>query len=581
MILDEIQKKFKKAEENQKNKFDKFNDFDYIFHSKLKRYDPNVPARTFNPILWGFIETIVTRMISKNPKIDYKPREESDRVQAHIFGELFDYWFDKSGAFMEISAWVKNALIYGTSILKIDWYKSPERMVKSYIYDENGEPIADENGYVTQDMSVVDYDDPRIKCINLYDFYFDPMATDIDNAKWVIHQYWTTIEELENENIEINGEYLYNKSALKRLKDHIDSSEPNEYENTRKDATGFIKPADMKDKIKVWEYWEDDKFVMVGDESEIIANGNNKFWHGKKPFIKLVDSIVPHEFYGKGEIEPVEKDLHVLNTIQNQRITNVNRILNPMWKAKPNVDDYELDFKDNGIIHVTDLQDAEFLQIPNVTGSAVQENTMMTESIQRALGVTDYVQGVQTPGQTAAEVQVKTEQANARFAHKVKIMEEMGLKRLGEFIYQLYQQFATKSKVIRVVGQQGERYVKITPADLVGDYDVIPESDSTLQSDQNAEFAKFLNLFQILQPYFAKQVPNPTTGQIEKVGFINEQEVIKELINRSGEKEPDRYLEEQNELPRQLQGAIPPEAGQGEGVFSQIPQGGEGIQGLA
>ena len=389
--------RFKVALENQRKKFDKFTDFDFIYHSKLKKYDPTIPSKVFNPILWSFIETIVTRLLAKNPIIGYKPRESNDETQSQIMSDLFKYWFDKAGAYSKIVSWVKDALTYGTGIIKVDWLTTPPRMVKSYVLDESGSPIIDEKGeYMTQENPVIDYDDPRIKNINIYDFFYDPAGIEIDDCKWVGYQYIANIDdlEIENESAKELGKSLYNASALKRLRG-IKTEENEKYNDQRRTATGMSSQTEKDetlDKIKIWEMWEDDRLIIVGNEEEVLYDGANPYWHGKKPFIKLVDSIVSQEFYGKGEIEPVEKQLHALNTTQNQRIVNVNRILSGMWKAKENIDDDELQWIDNGIIHVSDLQDAEWITPQNVTQTAVQEQNLATEIIQRALGVTDYVQ---------------------------------------------------------------------------------------------------------------------------------------------------------------------------------------------
>ena len=573
-----VKKRYKLALENQRPKFDKFNEFDYIFHSKLKYFDPNIPSKVFNPIGWSFVETIVTRMLSKDPVVAYKPRETGDKIQSSILTDMFSYWYDKADVYPKMVEWVKSALIYGTGIIKLDWYTSEPRMVKSYIYDETGEAVVDENGqYITQETPVVDYDDPRIQNVNIYDFFVDPKATSIDDAKWVIHQYWVEIAELEaqNKQAEKFGKTIYSKSGLKKLKASKTSDE--EFEQERRRAAGYNddKGDSTVDRVKIWEMWENNKCVVIADESIELRNEANYFWHGRKPFIRIVDSINLKDFYGKGEIEPIEKVIHAINTVQNQRITNVNRILSPMWKARNTVDDEELQFIDNGIIHVNDLNDAEIIPMPNVTGTAINEQNALMETAQRSLGVTDYVQGLQTPGQTAKEVEVKTSQANARFAHKVKLFETMGLKKLGEMVYQLFQQFVTTSKVIRVVGPNGERFARVSAAELSGDYDVVPESESTLEIDQGQEFTKFVNLFQLLQPYMRKQVQDPVTGAVQDVGYIDEQEMVKELINKSGEKDPERFTDGVGNVQSQNAG------GQGEipQAINQTVSGGEGLLG--
>ena len=58
----------------------------------------------------------------------------------------------------------------------------------------------------------------------------------------------------------------------------------------------------------------------------------------EKPFIKIVDTIDPHNFYGIGEIEPIEHLQHELNTIRNMRMDNINLIINRMWTVKNSAD---------------------------------------------------------------------------------------------------------------------------------------------------------------------------------------------------------------------------------------------------
>lgn len=531
--IGDIQAKYNSALENQRDKFDKFNDYEYIFHSKLKKADPNIPSKVFNPIVWSFIETIVTRMLAKKPTVTFKPREHADEEQSELWSALFDYWLTKSGAIQKLNEMVKQALIYGTSIIKVGWKTSKPRKVNSYVTDPmTGEAVVDPmtGQFQATSTEVVDYDDPYIENVNIYDFFFDPRANDIDSADWVIYQYRTTIEAL----MEIPH---YDKKAIKKLTTANDPSNE-QYEDIRRQAAGYNNLPKTKDgEIVIWEYTEDDKVCVVANGETILYEGTNPYWHGKKGFIRFVDSLNPLDFYGKGEIEPVEKMVHALNTLINQRITNTSQILNPPWLAKPSVDDTELQFVPNSIIHVNDLNDVKMMEQRDVTASSFQEQQIIVETIQRTLGVTDYVQGVQTPGQTAAEVEVKTSQANARFAYKLQMFEDMVIRELGEMVYKLYQQFITSEKIIRILGEDGERLIRLTPADLSGMFDVIPEPGSTLEIDEEKEAQKFLTLYQLMlgKPY------------------IKQMEMDKKAFKELGESDPEKYFLTEEELYAQQQ----------------------------
>lgn len=539
--IGDIQAKYNAALENQREKFDKFNDYEYIFHSKLKKYDPNIPSKVFNPIVWSFIETIVTRMLAKKPTVTFKPREMSDEVQGELWSSLFDYWLSKAGAIQKLNEMVKQALIYGTAIIKVGWRTAKPRKVNSYVTDPmTGEAVVDPmtGQFATEVTEVVDYDDPYIENVNIYDFFFDPAANDIDTAEWVIYQYKTTIDAL-------NEVPHYDKKAIKKL---ITTNNPSneQYEEARRQAAGYTNlPKTKEGEILIWEYTEDDKVCVVANGDTILYEGANPFWHGKKGFIRYVDSLNPLDFYGKGEIEPVEKMIHALNTLINQRITNTSQILNPPWLAKPNVDDSELQFVPNSIIHVNDLQDVKMMEQRDVTASSFQEQQIIVETIQRTLGVTDYVQGVQTPGQTAAEVEVKTSQANARFAYKLQMFEDMVIRELGEMVYKLYQQFITTEKIIRILGEEGEELIRLTPKDLSGMFDVIPEPGSTLEIDEEKDAQKFLTLYQLMQgkPY------------------IKQDEMDKKAFKELGEQDPDKYFYTEEEMYAQQQQQLADAAG--------------------
>lgn len=559
--LETTLKRFDAAFENQRQRFDRFSEFDYIYHSRLKHDDPTVASKVFNPVAWGFIETIVTRMLAAYPRIVYKPREEMDQMRAELYSELFSYWFDSCEVYPTMVNWVKDSLIYGTGIVKIDWYASPIVMQKRYQYDETGEvalqtEIDPETGeetykseFAIENEPLRQYDAPRLTNVKIYDFFFDPAGHSMESCRWVIHRYMTTIDELiaQNKAAKEHGKPMYVQAALDRIKaggvETGSKTEESEfYERHRREAAGYIErlPGDGTQRVEVMEMWEDNKLVVVVNRQEVVRDGESPYWHGQKPFIRTVDNPVPYDFYGKGEIEPIEGQIHAINTTQNQRIVNVNRILNPMWFAAPGVDDYELEFTDNGIIHASQRADVDMFTLPNVTETAVQEQNTLYDTMQRALGVTDTVQGLDTPASTAREVELKTTQANSRFAFKVKIFESMGLRSLGQFVYKLYQQFLTKEKAIRILGEKGEEWVMVKPADLIGDYDVIPESESTLEQDQESEYLKFQNLVQLVAPYF--QRTDPMTGATS--GFLNEREFIEELIRMSGQKNPDRFMQQ-------------------------------------
>lgn len=438
-------------------------------------------------------------MVAQRPSVVYTPREPQDESACDVHTALFEYWWAKDAAFEKTVAWIKNALIYGTGVAKLYW-KSTTKEVTSYEYGEDGLPLVDENEeFITHTEEITDFDDPTLEVVNLYDFFLDPEATDIQNAEWVIHRYFKSLAELE--------EAGYYKN-LKKLKRYVDSKIEKSPEETSRHELAFGYRGDHDetvDKIEIWEMWDRDGLTVMAAGEVVIREQANPFWHGKKPFISLRDSIIPHEFYGKGEIEPVIKLQHALNTVQNQIIDNRTQVLMNMWKITgENVDESELIYRPNGVVHLSnESEKVDPIVPPDLTGNAQKDLSLIKSDIQQALGIYDYTKGNESgANKTATGISLIQEAANARFSHKIQLLEE-AIKEVGEMVLALYQQYITEERVIRITGKKGEEFVKVNPSEIAGAYDCIPQAGSTTPIDKQRDREDIMNLYAVFsqEPY--------------------------------------------------------------------------------
>jgi len=501
---------------NTKEKFKTFSDCDEVFLGSGKTQFTN--SKIYNPYSWANIETIVPRMVAQKPIVEYKPREEMDNFSSEIHTALFKYWWDKDAAFEKVVSWIKNALIYGTGVAKIYW-KTIEKEVTSYELGPDGKPLIDEDGeFITNKETIQYFDDPCLEVVNMYDFFLDPEAQNIQDAQWVIHRYYKSFDELEQ------AGYYKN---LKRLKRYISSKIEKSPEETERKELAFGHSGEYDetvDNIEIWEMWDKDGLTVMAAGEVVIREQENPFWHGKKPFISLNDSIVPQEFYGKGEIEPVIKLQHALNTVQNQIIDNRTQVLMNMWKITgENVDESELIYRPNGVIHLSnEYEKVEPIIPPDLTGNAQKDVSLIKSDIQQALGIYDYTKGAETGvNKTATGIGLVQEAANARFKHKIQLLEE-AIKEVGEMVLALYQQFITDEKVLRVVGEKGEEFIRVLPKDIAGEYDCVPEAGSTLMVDKDKEREEIMNLYAIFstQP-FENLKMEMMKKMLEKFGMEN------------------------------------------------------------
>lgn len=484
--------RFDLASVNTQKKFLKFNECDTIYNGSGKTQSTN--AQIHNPYSWGNIETIVPRMVANRPKFLLNPREQGDEDRAKNLTALTDYWANIESTFVKLVSWVKDSQIYGTGIVKVYW-KTVEKEVSSYRLGQDGKPVVDEKTgeYIVEKKTVKTFDDPCLENVNIYNFFSDPNADTIQDANWVIHRYWKTIDELKS------YDYYKNLDKLERLADNGDLDKSSYDKEREESAYGEQKQEDTTvDLIECLEMWDKDGLTVLAGRSVIIREQENPFWHGKIPYIKLNDSLVPQEFYGKGEIEPILKLQYALDTIQNQVIDYKTQVLQPMWKVKGEIDESELVFEPNGVIHTSDFDDAEILTPSDISNTGVSEMANIKGDIQQALGIYDYTKGNSNTGinSTATGISAIQEAANARFAHKIQLLEE-ALKEMGSMVVALYQQFITDEKLIRVSGDTGSETLRLSPQDIAGEYDIDVEAGSTRAVNKDTERQDILNLYSL------------------------------------------------------------------------------------
>lgn len=446
-----IESRFLKAEKARDDHVKRWQVYYDLYRSRPKPQDEATRSNLFIPEIYTTIETITPRLIANflnanKPLVTFLPRKPEDIENADSADMLLHYQFERMNLPVKLVTFYKQALLTGTSVAKIYW---------------RYETKIEENG----DTKIV-YDGPAFDVLNLKEFYIDPNATSLEDAKYCIHKTTVTKEHLET---------MEKKGIYKNIEKLQEKNEDKERD------IGGVKSDNVYDEnneedIELWEYWEDDRVVTIADRRIILRDIKNPFAHGKKPFIYIVFVPVPFEFYGIGAVEPLEYLQSALNTIWNQRMDNVNLVINRMWLLQRGaMDDVnQLVSAPGNIIEVNDINGLQPLPTPDVTGSSYKEEDKIRFNMANTSGVSDYVKGNDDYGKqvTAFEVRVKAEQSNGRFDVNFRLMAEMGLKKTAKMCHQLNQQFINEETIVRVVGKNGVEFKKLQPWQIQGEYDV-------------------------------------------------------------------------------------------------------------
>lgn len=539
---------FKVADEARKPREDKWKKFYELYRSHIEKRDDGL-SNLFIPIVFSAIETVLPRIVeavfASRPYLAMLPREPEDVDNAKIMETLIDYQLvDKMNIVRKFSDFIRECLIYGTAVAKVTWrFETRPKIVRVPKYEVFGVKF----GETTQEEKTVFYDDPEFEPIDIFDFFIDPDATSIDDAAYCIQRSYRSLSYLKNQ--ADNGIY----ENIDKLEGVSGSGSLTSGE--RASDIGLGASSGGK-KLEVLEYWTDDRVITVVERQVVIRDIKNPYYHRRKPFINIVDIPVPHEFYGIGEVEPIEYMQYAYNDFVNQIMDNMNLSINKMWIAnsQSDIDPTQLISKPGHVIWAEDVTgDLREVALSDTTGPAFNMLGLIEQQTQNVLGVFDYIKGA-TPSraETATTVTSLQEAANMRFKQKIRTIEVMGLRELGRFMIQLNQQFVDRERVIRIVGEEGQMFFEVDPGEINGEFDLIPVGSSV---DPVAN--KFSRQNQLMNLYNTVGM-NP---------MINQQEFLKIIFDAYDIKEQTRLI---NPMPPMDPNAAQP---------GPVPEGMETLEG--
>lgn len=490
-----------------KNKWDRFYK---LYRSDLEETNYPWQSNLFIPYSFSTVETLVPRLVSNRPEIDIMPREQADEDHAKVMKSLIDYQWDIMDMNTIIPDAVKEMAIYGTCILKVSWKTVSKQVIRNEQADEN----LPEAGSIETKKEETLYDAPSVELVDLYDFYWDPNGTDIDTCKWVFHRSMRHKDHIKD----LAKQGIYKNVNLVLQEDGFSITDDDQ-KSMRRATIGISLPPDDSDMVELLEYWEDGKVCTIANRKYVIREEENPYRHGKKIFVRCVDQKVPHEFCGIGELEPIESLQYELNDRRNQRMDNVTLALNRMWAVQngQGVDEDELVSDAGGVVHMNTPGAVQPLDFPDVTSSSYQEETLIKGDIQQTSGISDYTQGVGNSGSlandTATGISLIQEAGNSRFRLKAQNIEDMLIKRLGELMVSMNEQFITEPQVLRIAGDDGVSFQTVAPDEIAGNFDVQVVAGSTLPNNEAVNNKQVMEMFQLFQG-------NPAVDQKELIKMV-------------------------------------------------------------
>lgn len=581
---------FKDADNARKEIEDRWHHFYKMYRSYAGKRSPgDWRSRVWIPLSFYVVETIVPRLVAQLPKLTVEPVGPEDVEGAKQMEFVLDYITKQTDLYLELVKAFRSALMYGTGVLKTAYEEkyavsitqetTPGLMdVPTGQLDINGEQQMTEvetgqqipTGKMIRE-EILKYAGPGAEAVDIFNFFVSPEAEDVESASYVVHRVYRTKQHLQR--LVKQGKY--------HLPEDIDwdslgniGMDANPY-TERLGNVGLGPGADSQTAkgtklIELREFWTDEVVFTIAGNKTLIRCERNPYGHGEKPFVRIVDHMIQQEFWGIGELEPLEGIQDTINSLWNSRIDNVKLTINKMFAVSTDYLESEGDLKirPGGVIRLREGvpidQAIKPIDLGEVTDTAYQEASEMERLSEKVSGVSAYQMGTDSPAlnRTATGVALISEQGNTRFAHKVRISELTGLRRLAKQFGSVLQQFMPEGFYVRLQGQGGQfLFQTIDPQSIAGAFDYNIEAESASQTESLRK-DQTLSMFQML-------VSMPE---------INRAKLIEDVLEVFGRKDTQSYLNimaimqqqmaDQQALMMQEQGALPPAQG-GAGASSE------------
>lgn len=490
--LEQVLGDFKKSWEYcQSNYHTRWQDAWKLYNNQRVKQAYQGITNTFVPMTFSTIETMVSALFGSKPRFNYIAPASKQDQNTEILNSLLDYFWDKDKWSIKVINWGRGMLREGTAVVYIHW----------------------------------DIDHPCMVNVPIRDFFIDPTATTLENARYMGRRYLTTVEELKGYEV-VNPETGEMAPKYKSL-DKITTGKKGE--NTDKEEKdhlyGSTTPED-DDQVEVIEWWSKDRVVSVANRTLIIEDTDNyykarakelgkEYSEGLMPFAVLRDYIDESLFYGKGEVEVIADQQELLNDLTNQRNDSIAYVLNQMYTLNPKYA-HLLEEIENipGAVYVAEADALQPIAQRNVPAEAFTETQNIKNEIRETTASNEIIKGVgQEDKTTATEVNAQIAGAGQRFQLKVTQIEDEGFHRLARIVFELIKLYVTEPMMVRIVGKDGVRWEEFNPEEFNAEYEPRVQLQTTVENQKSEDannakelMAAFLNDMDVNQAELKKLV---------------------------------------------------------------------------
>jgi hypothetical protein len=398
----------------------------------------------------GFINTVTSIMTDSRPQIAVIPRQPEQDHIAGVLSSVVEYLWEANDLDVKLPKTVKNSLIFGNSFLKVMWDQTLRR----------GEG----------DIKVCEVDPSHV--------FISPFARSLDDADYVIHaenlprglvdrMYPGQLEDVQDgpkddtltlkRNVTSQMGQGGNDEGVTNVQT-TDGSTVWSYRGGTKESGANDGRSDLVTVLERWERGQDGSVTQTVAINDKILPGfprPSPFQHSRFPFVHFVDNPNTWSAWATGEVQDVERLQIEINKRRGHILDILRYTANPMLVVDPASGiDYEKLVARPGLVITAEggLSSVGWLNGANVPNALFEVNNMDKADFDSVLGNVEVIQGRRPEGvEAGVAIELLQEAANVRMRLKVRYMEN-SLRKLGELLVAMVQQFYTTERVFRLSG---------------------------------------------------------------------------------------------------------------------------------
>lgn len=399
----------------------------------------------FIPRTFETIESIKVQVMGRRPDFVVKPTLPVTSVKADGLNKLTHSEWDRSNTQEEVSETVHDALVYGSGIVRTDLLnKKKQEMSLKWKKDRDGRIYVDYESELVQKYYGV-----GSRRVDPYDLYPNPSpeAYKMSTVKWLFERSVTDAWDLREEYriladsgakgvtdqwqyIKPGGDvndYKYLRNEIDALYNKTDTRYPGNISEMVSGTTLRPTQDNTKEKIEVWEYWEEDRYIVMTGTGLILRDSPNPYPHKKIPYVKF-GVIDCNEFWPMGIPEYMRWLQIAENVLYDEGLSNVIMSVHKMFAINSRYleDEGELVVRPHGKIHLKQIPNVKLsdaimpIEYSQQMGNYFEFMRLNTQNIQTVTGVSPY----QTGGVTKeSKVERATVANRLAFAGSARIEE--------------------------------------------------------------------------------------------------------------------------------------------------------------